>query len=189
MLTETQVAMRATPQSYLAPSITDCWLRRYQVALLFVSSGNYVLTSPLLHLQVLPGRTHPEMTASGSGGFLLHAIKMWVFPAFSHNSLNCRAKLRSYGNVHVSSTLVFERRSRRQRLAEAKRRKEEEAVPDLAGPEGQAPQDWQESTDDSDSCDTPAIILPGNDADQDEQAEVEEDREGSQDVMAVDEVG
>ena len=28
--------------------------------------------------QVLPGRTHPMMNASGSGGFILHVIKMYV---------------------------------------------------------------------------------------------------------------
>lgn len=36
---------------YLAPSLTESWMRKYQV---------------------LPGRTHPTMTTSGSGGYLLH---------------------------------------------------------------------------------------------------------------------
>lgn len=48
--------MRLIP-SYLAPSITESWLRRYQV---------------------LPGRMHPTMNASGSGGFILHAIKVYA---------------------------------------------------------------------------------------------------------------
>jgi len=47
--------MRLIP-GYLAPSITESWLRRYQV---------------------LPGRMHPMMNASGSGGFILHAIKVY----------------------------------------------------------------------------------------------------------------
>lgn len=47
--------MRQIPR-YLAPSITEGWLRRYQV---------------------LPGRTHPTMNTSGSGSFLLHAIKVF----------------------------------------------------------------------------------------------------------------
>lgn len=49
--------MRLNP-GYLAPSITESWLRRYQV---------------------LPGRTHPTMHTSGSGGFILHAIKVYAF--------------------------------------------------------------------------------------------------------------
>ncbi|KAG0700659.1 Gcd10p-domain-containing protein [Suillus ampliporus] len=53
-LTELQTKLRINP-SYLAPSITESWLRRYQV---------------------LPGRTHPTMNTSGSGGFLLHVIKV-----------------------------------------------------------------------------------------------------------------
>lgn len=32
----------------------------------------------LRRYQVLPGRTHPMMNASGSGGFILHVIKMCV---------------------------------------------------------------------------------------------------------------
>jgi tRNA (adenine-N(1)-)-methyltransferase non-catalytic subunit len=46
--------MRALPQ-YLGPLITESWLRRYQV---------------------LPGRTHPTMSTSGTGGYLLHATKV-----------------------------------------------------------------------------------------------------------------
>ena len=42
---------------YLGPTVTEGFLRRYQV---------------------LPGRTHPMMNASGSGGFILHVIKMCV---------------------------------------------------------------------------------------------------------------
>ncbi|KAF8078954.1 Gcd10p family-domain-containing protein [Lyophyllum atratum] len=56
ILTDLQTQMRATSQ-YLCPTVTEPWLRRYQV---------------------LPGRTHPTMVTSGSGGFILHAIKMYV---------------------------------------------------------------------------------------------------------------
>lgn len=55
LLADLQAYMRQIPR-YLAPSITEGWLRRYQV---------------------LPGRTHPTMNTSGSGGFLLHAIKVF----------------------------------------------------------------------------------------------------------------
>ncbi|KAG8219563.1 Gcd10p-domain-containing protein [Butyriboletus roseoflavus] len=57
-LADLQAKMRLIPR-YLAPSITESWLRRYQV---------------------LPGRMHPTMNASGSGGFLLHAIKIYDDP-------------------------------------------------------------------------------------------------------------
>ncbi|KAH7910456.1 Gcd10p-domain-containing protein [Hygrophoropsis aurantiaca] len=53
-LTDLQAKMRTSPH-FLGPSITESWLRRYQV---------------------LPGRTHPTMNTTGSGGFLLHAIKV-----------------------------------------------------------------------------------------------------------------
>ncbi|KAF9531922.1 Gcd10p family-domain-containing protein [Crepidotus variabilis] len=56
ILVELQAKLRNLPE-YLSPSITETWLRRYQV---------------------LPGRTHPMMAMSGSGGFVLHAIKMRV---------------------------------------------------------------------------------------------------------------
>lgn len=37
------------------------------------------VTAPYLILsQILPGRTHPTMNTSGSGGFILHAIKVYV---------------------------------------------------------------------------------------------------------------
>lgn len=51
-----QNKLRSTP-GYLAPTVTESWLRRYQV---------------------LPGRTHPTMTTSGTGGYILHAIKVYV---------------------------------------------------------------------------------------------------------------
>lgn len=42
---------------YLGASLTEGFLRKYQV---------------------LPGRTHPMMNASGSGGFILHVLKVYV---------------------------------------------------------------------------------------------------------------
>ncbi|OSD03317.1 Gcd10p-domain-containing protein [Trametes coccinea BRFM310] len=47
---------------YLGPSVTEGWLRQYQV---------------------LPGRTHPMMNASGSGGFIFHVIKIYDDPTAS----------------------------------------------------------------------------------------------------------
>lgn len=50
------VKLRAQPE-YLAPNVTETWTRQYQM---------------------LPGRTHPLMTTSGSAGYILHAIKVYV---------------------------------------------------------------------------------------------------------------
>ncbi|KAJ7492332.1 Gcd10p-domain-containing protein [Mycena latifolia] len=55
ILSELHAKLRALP-GYLCPSVTEVWLRRYQV---------------------LPGRTHPTMNTSGSGGFIFHAIKVY----------------------------------------------------------------------------------------------------------------
>jgi len=54
-LSEVHQKLRAK-QEYLGPSITESWLRQYQV---------------------LPGRTHPMMNTTGSGGYLLTAIKVF----------------------------------------------------------------------------------------------------------------
>ncbi|KAF6766715.1 Gcd10p family-domain-containing protein [Ephemerocybe angulata] len=54
ILSDLQAKLRNMPQ-YLSPSVTEGWLRRYQI---------------------LPGRTHPMMAMSGSGGFILHALKV-----------------------------------------------------------------------------------------------------------------
>ncbi|KDR85722.1 hypothetical protein GALMADRAFT_1325199 [Galerina marginata CBS 339.88] len=54
VVVDLQAKMRNIPQ-FLCPTVTEAWLRRYQV---------------------LPGRTHPMMAMSGSGGFILQAIKM-----------------------------------------------------------------------------------------------------------------
>ncbi|KLO15041.1 Gcd10p-domain-containing protein [Schizopora paradoxa] len=59
VLSDVQAKLRADPQ-YLGPSITEGWLRRYQV---------------------LPGRTHPLMMVTGSGGYILHAIKVFDDPS------------------------------------------------------------------------------------------------------------
>ncbi|KAK4051812.1 tRNA (adenine(58)-N(1))-methyltransferase non-catalytic subunit trm6 [Microbotryomycetes sp. JL201] len=54
-------------REFLAPSMTEPWLRRYQV---------------------LPGRTHPEMNGMQHGGFLLSAIR--VFDDVNVESVNSR---------------------------------------------------------------------------------------------------
>ncbi|TFK19974.1 Gcd10p-domain-containing protein [Coprinopsis marcescibilis] len=56
-----QTKLRHEPQ-FLCPSVTEAWLRQYQV---------------------LPGRTHPMMAMSGSGGFILHATKIYDDPSAS----------------------------------------------------------------------------------------------------------
>ena len=43
--------------NYLGPTITESWTRTYQV---------------------LPGRTHPMMTTSATGGYLFSATRVWV---------------------------------------------------------------------------------------------------------------
>ncbi|KAG8851242.1 tRNA (adenine(58)-N(1))-methyltransferase non-catalytic subunit trm6 [Tulasnella sp. 330] len=55
VLADAHQKMRPAPQ-YLGASITEAWLRQYQV---------------------LPGRTHPMMSMSGSGGYLLTATKVY----------------------------------------------------------------------------------------------------------------
>jgi len=54
-LCETQSLLR-NDNRILSPSVSESWLRKYQV---------------------LPGRTHPLMTSSGSGGYILHAIRVY----------------------------------------------------------------------------------------------------------------
>ncbi|KAI1793101.1 Gcd10p-domain-containing protein [Ganoderma leucocontextum] len=54
VVTNLQNQLRDRP-GYLGPAVSEGFLRRYQV---------------------LPGRTHPTMNASGSGGFILHVIKI-----------------------------------------------------------------------------------------------------------------
>ncbi|EPS96685.1 hypothetical protein FOMPIDRAFT_1032304 [Fomitopsis schrenkii] len=58
IVTDLQNQLRELPQ-YLGPAVTEMWLRRYQV---------------------LPGRTHPMMNMSGSGGFILHTIRIYDDP-------------------------------------------------------------------------------------------------------------
>ncbi|TFY56088.1 hypothetical protein EVJ58_g7850 [Rhodofomes roseus] len=55
IVTDLQNQLRNLPQ-YLGAAVTEMWLRRYQV---------------------LPGRTHPFMNTSGSGGFIMHTIKVY----------------------------------------------------------------------------------------------------------------
>ncbi|KZP25277.1 Gcd10p-domain-containing protein, partial [Athelia psychrophila] len=55
ILADLQAKTRSLP-GYLGPTVSEAWLRRYQV---------------------LPGRTHPTMNTSGSGGFLFSVIKVY----------------------------------------------------------------------------------------------------------------
>jgi len=61
IVADLQNKLRDRPQ-YLGPAVTELWLRRYQV---------------------LPGRTHPLMNMSGSGGFILHTTKVYDDPTAS----------------------------------------------------------------------------------------------------------
>ncbi|KAF8640591.1 hypothetical protein AX17_000253 [Amanita inopinata Kibby_2008] len=61
IVAELQNKLRTLPQ-YLFPNVTEGWLRPYQV---------------------LPGRTHPMMAMPGSGGYILHAIKVFDDPGAS----------------------------------------------------------------------------------------------------------
>ncbi|KAG6889975.1 hypothetical protein C0995_012935 [Termitomyces sp. Mi166 len=85
ILTDLQTQMRATTQ-YLSPNITETWLRRYQV---------------------LPGRTHPTMNTSGSGGYLLHALKIYDDPNAS-SVLMHRHKPKKAKLVEPTSEVVSE---------------------------------------------------------------------------------
>ncbi|OCH89722.1 Gcd10p-domain-containing protein [Obba rivulosa] len=61
IVTDLQNKLRDLPQ-YLGPAVSEVWTRQYQV---------------------LPGRTHPTMNTSGSGGFILHAIRVYDDPKAS----------------------------------------------------------------------------------------------------------
>ena len=55
-LAEAHAQLRAD-DAFINVSLTEPWLRRYQV---------------------LPGRTHPEMMTSATAGFILHALRVWT---------------------------------------------------------------------------------------------------------------
>ncbi|KAG9314112.1 Gcd10p-domain-containing protein [Chiua virens] len=78
-IADLQAKMRLNP-GFLAPSITESWLRRYQV---------------------LPGRTHPTMNTSGSSGFLLHTIKVYDDP--DAMAVTFRQKSKAADNVNPPS--------------------------------------------------------------------------------------
>jgi len=61
ILADLQAKIRTMP-GYLGPTVSEAWLRRYQV---------------------LPGRTHPMMNTSGSGGFLFNVTKVYDDPSAS----------------------------------------------------------------------------------------------------------
>jgi len=61
VLADLQAKIRTMP-GYLGPTVSEAWLRRYQI---------------------LPGRTHPTMNTSGSGGFLFSVTKVYDDPSAS----------------------------------------------------------------------------------------------------------
>ncbi|KAI0695606.1 Gcd10p-domain-containing protein [Cytidiella melzeri] len=73
--------------TYLGTSLTEGFLRKYQV---------------------LPGRTHPTMNTSGTGGFILHTIKVYDDPEASSVLANRRkakmARLAKAASDSVDST-------------------------------------------------------------------------------------
>jgi len=84
VVADLQNTLRTNPQ-YLAPSVSESWLRRYQV---------------------LPGRTHPMMTTSGGGGYLLHAIKIYDDPSAEPAVVHRRSK--ATNEIAESSREKFE---------------------------------------------------------------------------------
>lgn len=83
ILVDLQLRMR-TVTRYLCPTVTEAWLRRYQV---------------------LPGRTHPTMVTSGSGGFILHSIRVHDDCDASAATMNRRQK-RAKKKVESPESLV-----------------------------------------------------------------------------------
>ncbi|KDQ15589.1 hypothetical protein BOTBODRAFT_624451 [Botryobasidium botryosum FD-172 SS1] len=69
VLTELQAKLKQGSH-FLGPSITESWLRQYQV---------------------LPGRTHPMMSMPGSGGYILSCIKIYDNPNVSAVASDRRA--------------------------------------------------------------------------------------------------
>ncbi|KAH9947122.1 Gcd10p-domain-containing protein [Amylocystis lapponica] len=86
ILADLQSKLRDLPQ-FLGSAVTEVWLRRYQV---------------------LPGRTHPMMNTSGSGGYILHAIKVYDDPAANpvtaHRHKAKKARLEDESAEHIIST-------------------------------------------------------------------------------------
>ncbi|KAJ3772417.1 Gcd10p family-domain-containing protein [Lentinula raphanica] len=86
-LVDLQNKLRNTP-GYLGPSLTEGWLRQYQV---------------------LPGRTHPTMNTSGSGGYILHVIKVYDDP--NATSAMIPSSLRTKSNTGTVKTDTASRSS------------------------------------------------------------------------------
>ncbi|KAF7792269.1 hypothetical protein EIP86_003305 [Pleurotus ostreatoroseus] len=86
ILSDLQNKLRDLP-GYLGPSLTEGFLRKYQV---------------------LPGRTHPMMNMSGSGGFLLHVIKVYDDPTatsvVAHRLKNKKARVEAETTASKSAT-------------------------------------------------------------------------------------
>lgn len=87
ILSEVQAKMRPLP-AYLSPSVTEAWLRQYQV---------------------LPGRTHPMMTMTGGGGYILHAIHVHDDPKASSALAGIRQRTRQRRAQMAAASLEEER--------------------------------------------------------------------------------
>ncbi|KAJ7878596.1 Gcd10p-domain-containing protein, partial [Mycena leptocephala] len=83
ILSDLHTKLRALP-GYLCPSVNEVWLRRYQV---------------------LPGRTHPTMNTSGTGGFILHAIK--VYNDENANAITSHRRPKPSANSSNSSKITI----------------------------------------------------------------------------------
>ncbi|KAF7337502.1 hypothetical protein MSAN_02223200 [Mycena sanguinolenta] len=83
ILSDLHTKLRALP-GYLCPSVTEVWLRRYQI---------------------LPGRTHPTMNTSGTGGFILHAIK--VYNDESANAITSHRRQKPSANTSNTSGKII----------------------------------------------------------------------------------
>jgi tRNA (adenine58-N1)-methyltransferase non-catalytic subunit len=78
MLVDACIYLRMCKQC-INPEITESWLRNYQVShyhRIFAFTMRSFSDRVCYLYQVLPGRTHPQMTTSGGGGYILHAKRV-----------------------------------------------------------------------------------------------------------------
>lgn len=101
---------------YLGTSLTEGFLRRYQACHSTTVSLSWFADR---NVQVLPGRTHPTMNTSGSGGFILNTYKVYVTafhvcladqrPCSRHQFCN------SYDDPSASSVLAHRHKAKKTR--------------------------------------------------------------------------
>ncbi|KAF9270671.1 Gcd10p-domain-containing protein [Marasmius fiardii PR-910] len=91
VVADLQTELRSVP-GFLAPTVTEVWTRQYQI---------------------LPGRTHPTMNTSGSGGYLLHVVRVYVLSLFFANlTFSYRSVLESKRHDDQTATSVASHRQR-----------------------------------------------------------------------------